>query len=577
MEPYHISKGYRLRPYQIRAAQAIYDGKEMPYHALTFRRDGTACVIDMGLGKTIIALTSLANLYRDKVLTRPTLLVAPILVCETVWRQEAAAWSHTRHLTFSLLRGSPDKKRYELYRSSHIYLVNPEGLNWLYTQLGESWEMFDCLIVDESSMFKSHKSKRFKLLSNYGSQKAIKGPDGRALRDKDGKTVKTPPTSFKRSAILTGTPSPTSYLNLWAPTFLIDHGARLHKNFDTYQEHYFYKSHEVADHIHKYEVKEEYAGDESTRPEWMPKGGAPTRIHELLADITVDLNGEDYGVLPATIGDASKHSKDDPVPPTHLHMVELPPEVRTHYEGLERDALVELGTDFVMASNGGSKSMMCWQMANGFLYKKGDFGENIQANLHALKTQKLVELIETLDANVVVPYYFKADLVNIKEALLAANIPFRTIPKGQSAERVLNDWNAGKIPVLLLHPQSAGHGLNLQMGGHNIIWFSMLWSLERYLQTNARLARSGQDAIVGIHHICAAGTTDMLMLSALGQRGDDQSRFRAALREYQAMKGLDIFADLPPQSPPQSLSDTLWPPTLPDLLSGPVSGLPPII
>jgi SNF2 family DNA or RNA helicase len=540
--------GYKLdtldamRPYQVRAAYQLYLG--FPVRDMlsgkfcdTRQRTGTAIHIDMGLGKTIIGLTAIANWIGHRVIERPVLLVAPIKVCETVWRQEAAMWSHTRHLTFSLVRGDEKTRAFALARPANVYLVNPEGLKWLHKYLRGNWGLFDALIIDESSMFKDNRSQRFRVLSNYGTRAAMKDPfTGKALKDADGHDVRIPAHRFVRSGVLTGTPSPQSYLNLWSPFYLIDHGERLHRKFDTFRNRFFHKAAQVADYVHKYEINEE---EDEARPDWIARGGAPERIHELIADITVELNAEDYGVLPETIGDASKQSVT-PVPPSHKHYVELPAALRPQYDMLENEAILELQKDVIMAQNGGAKSMMCWQFANGAIYRTDEFGKKDWAELHSAKLDRCVELIDLINSNVVVPYYFKHDLERLKARFNKEGMAYAVLG-GRNTERIIDRWNGGYTPILLLHPQSAGHGLNLQFGGHHLVWFTMLWSLERYLQTNARLARSGQRSVVGIHSILTRNTTDELMFLNLGENGSDQQRFRAALRSYQQLRGLGLY------------------------------------
>jgi SNF2 family DNA or RNA helicase len=521
-----ISTGDLMRQYQDRAAHKLFTGTPVQdaFAAFTDTRDGTAVHIDMGLGKTIIGLTAIADWFTFGIISRPVLLIAPIKVCETVWRQEARDWTHTRHLTFELVRGNERQRAFALSRPAHVYLINREQLQWLAKYLRNDWSRFDALLIDDTP-FRDHKTKSFRVLCNYGTQVAIKDAAGKALRYSDGSPVIVPPHRFKRCGYLTGTPSPNGMLNLWGPFYLMDHGRRLHARFDTYQGRFFHRTQEVADHVFKYAVNE---GEDEVRPEWQARDGAPERIHELIADITVELNAEDYGVLPQKV--------------EHKHFVELPGALRPQYDMLEREAVLELQRDVVMAQNGGAKSLMCWQFANGAVYSQDEMGNKIWTELHTGKLDKLVELIDTLNANVIVPYYFKHDFERLKARFHKEGMAFATLNK--NAERVIDQWNKGAIPILLLHPQSAGHGLNLQFGGHNIIWFTMLWSLERYLQTIARLARSGQREVVGIHHILTRGTIDELMFANLGAKGDDQQRFRVALRQYQQERGLGLYNPL---------------------------------
>jgi hypothetical protein len=523
--PFRLTDGKPARPYQMRTAHSIFTGTD---------GDGTAVIVDMGLGKTFATLEGIQQLITFGVITKPVLVVAPIAVCNTVWRQEAAIWNTTNWLQFSLLRGSPAQRRLALYRPAHVYLVNPELLDWLFKELRSSWERFDMLVLDDVPL-KQPTSKRFKLLSNYGDRHTVKGEDGKSIMV-DGHRVKIGPHRFKRVAVLTGTPCPTSLLNLWCPFYMLDHGRRLHTSYEQYRDRFFYKEAQVADHIYKYGISDE---ELETRPDWMPKDGAPVKIHELIADITVELNGEDYGVLPSTVGDASKSA----VPASHMHYIDLPSDVRTQYDQMEKEALMELNADFVMAANGGAKSMLCHQMANGFVYSTNDYGFQETNDLHELKLDKLVELIDLIGSNVIVTYHFKADKERLQRRLNKEGISYGVLtPK--NSEKMLQLWNNGKLPVMLLHPQSAGHGINAQMGGHHIIWYSQIWSLERYMQTNARIARSGQERIVGIHHIAARKTVDDLMLLTYLERGDTQSKFRKALAKYQTMRGLGIGTDI---------------------------------
>lgn len=541
-----VKDGLPMRQYQIRAAHKVFTGTPTkdPKTGLVLDGqtvDGTPVHIDMGLGKTIIGLTAAADWFRYGVCRRSVLIVAPIKVCETVWRQEALEWTHTKHLRFGLLRGNEKQRAYVMARAfdfitgerkTDVMLVNPELLGWLYKYIREDWGYFDAIIIDDCPL-KDHRSKQFRTLSNYGTQKTVKDPfTGKSLVDAEGHKVKIPPHRFKRAAKLTGTPSTAGLHNLWSPMYLMDHGARLHRSYETFEGRFFHKTRQVATNVYEIDINAEEA---ESRPAYIAREGGPERIHELMADCTVELNAADYGVLPKVIGDASKGEP----PPSHLHRVELPGEVRTQYERLEKEALIELEKDFIMASNGGAKSMMCWQMANGAIYNTDDFGQKFAVNVHDAKLDKLVELIDSLDANVLIPYYFQHDFARITARFQKEGMAFASL-KGKNTQRIIDQWNAGNTPILLIHPQSAAHGLNLQFGGHHLIWFTMLWSLEKYLQTLARLARSGQNNIVGNHHIIASKTTDELMLGNLRQNGSDQDRFRNALREYQQLKGLGL-------------------------------------
>lgn len=526
---FRLSDGARLRQYQLRAAHKLFTGELVRDPATGVKvgpeRDGTAVHIDPGLGKTIIGLTAIVEWFRFAIVSKGVLMVAPIKVCETVWRQEARDWSHTRHLTFQLIRGDERERAFALARPAHVYLINPELLKWLQQYIRADWgSKFDALLIDESSMFKDNKSQRFRVLSNYGTRLTVKGPDGKPIKNPlTGENIIVGPHRFKRSGVLTGTPSPSGLQNLWSPFYLIDHGARLHKKFDTFQGRYFHKGQQLAPHVHKYDLNAE---EGEIRPEWQTVDGSQERIHELISDITVELNAEDYGVLPEQL-------------PPFKHYVDLPPEVVPHYKQLEKEAVLEVLANPVIAVNGGAKSNLCWQLCNGAVYTTDDHGRKSWEEVHTAKLDRLVTLIDEIDQHALIPYHFKHDLERITARFRKEAIPYAVLG-GKNTDRIIEQWNAGRIPNLLIHPQSAGHGLNLQFGGHNLIWFSTIWSLERYLQTNARLARSGQRGVVAIHVIMARNTTDEVRYNSWFERGDEMTRFRQATLEYQRQRGIDL-------------------------------------
>lgn len=507
-----VRSEHELRPYQCRAASIIANS------------DKTALFIDMGLGKTAIVLTA----FSDELTFLPHfkyLVIAPIKVCETVWRQEAKIWEHLRHLTFSLVRGTEWERAFALHREANIYLINPELVPWLSKHLRAKWDMFTGgLAIDESSLFKDHRSKRFKSLTNYGTGFKLRDEKGEVIRDAMGKATQLPAHKFRKVVIMTGTPRPQNMMNLWSQFYILDHGARLHKKFETFRGRYFHTAGEVAEHVNRYELND---GEDAPRQDYALTTGAPERIHELVADITVELDAGDYGLLPEII----------PVP----HMVKLPPDLRTKYDAFERDALVELNENMVIAVNGGVKTQMCWQMANGALYRHLEDGSRIYDELHEAKLDELDELILELDRNVLITYQFQHD----KERILKRHPDAIVMPR--KAEQVVDAWNAGRIRKLLIHPKSGAHGLNLQYGGNHIIWFSMLWSREQFDQANRRLARPGQPfGPVSCHMIMAENTTDELMEASLHEKGEGQARFRAALRKYQEARRLGMFVhDLP--------------------------------
>lgn len=526
-----VSDGKPMRSYQLRAANKIYNG-EPPIDPATGKkrimddsRDGIAVHIDPGLGKTITALTAIVEWKKRGLLTKPVLVVAPIKVCETVWRQEAKEWTHTQGLTFQLIRGTEKQRAFAQKRPADIHLINPELLVWLQKYIRANWENeYFALIIDESSMFKDNRSQRFRVLSNYGTRIQRRNPDGSVWYcPLTGLSAPVPAPRFKRTAVLTGTPSPSGLQNLWSPLYLLDHGQRLHKQFDTFLGRYFHKTRQVAAHTYQHELNAE---EDEVRPDWEVRDGGKERIHELIADITVELNADDYGVLPQQL-------------PPVKHYIDLPDEILPYYRQLEKEAVFEMLKDPVIAANGGAKSMMCWQICNGALYTTDEMGRKDWKELHTRKIDKLVELIDADDQNRLIPYWFNHDRDRIHARFLKEGIPY-AILGAKNVERTIDRWNGGYTPNLLIHPQSAAHGLNMQFGGHRLTWFSTIWSLEKWLQTIARLSRSGQTGIVGIDVIMARNTTDEVRYKSIFEHGDDQARFRKAMMEYQKTMGIDI-------------------------------------
>lgn len=528
-----LSDGKPMRSYQLRAAHKVFTG-ELPIDPQTGNkhdpgewRDGVAVHIDPGLGKTVIALTAIVEWKKRGWLTKPVLLVAPIKVCETVWRQEAKLWSHTQGLTFELIRGDEKRRAFAQKRPADVHLINPELLPWLQKYIRADWEgEYFALIIDDVPL-KDNRSKQFRVISNYGTRQLVKDPKtGKPwICPLTGLTKVMPPPRFKRSAKLTGTPATSGLQNLWAPFYLLDHGWRLHKTYDTFQGRFFHKTHMVAAHVFDYELND---GEDEVRPEWEVRKGGAERIHELIADITVELNADDYGILPPEL---------EPV----KHYIDLPSEILPYYRQLERDAVFEMLKDPIIAANGGAKSGMCWQICNGALYTVDEMGRKVWRELHTRKLDKLVELVDELDTSLLIPYWFNHDRDRIIARFKAEGIPYSVMgPK--NALEIVDRWNAGGIPNLLFHPQGNSHGLNMQFGGHTLAWFSTIWSLDKWIQTKKRLARSGQVSTVSTHVIMARNTTDDVRYNSLLEHGDEQTRFRAATLKYQRQMGIDVMS-----------------------------------
>jgi SNF2 family DNA or RNA helicase len=457
-----------FRPYQIDAAR------------FCLKNQCVGLFLDMGLGKTVIIETVLRKLRMKG--SKPALVVGPIRVIKTVWRQEARNWSHlTGDITFSIIRGTIEQRRTALAKKADVYLVNPEMLKWLFDELRDKLKgFFGQLVIDESSMFKNAGTKRFNLIRHRVKH-------------------------FPRRYVLTGTPTPNSLLELWTQMFLLDGGKRLGTSFNRFKWRFF-----MPDDYQMYH--------------WTARPGAEEYIYKLVGDIIVRLDSDDYAKMPKVL--------------ENQIVVVMPDSARKVYHDVEKKMLAEVETGKVTAANAGVAVMKCWQIANGAVYLE----DGSWQQLHTAKLAALEESLDEIHEPVIVVYQFKHELELIKRRLISnTEFDFRRIEvltESDDVEKTIEDWNAGKIDVLLLHPASGGHGLNLQHGGHVFIWFSLTWSLEQYQQTIARLNRLGQKKPVIVHKIMAEDTVDYDLDRALHSKEVGQLALLNALRERTQIREL---------------------------------------
>lgn len=418
--------------------------------------------LDMGLGKSVSALTAISDLLDGMAVDR-VLVIAPLRVANSVWAQEAAKWEHLHHLRVSVATGPERARIAALSRGADVYVINRENIPWLVKHYGAKWP-FDCVVIDEASSFKSASSQRFKALKRI-----------------------LPYTSHM--VLLTGTPSPNGLLDIWAQMYLVDFGMTLGRTMTAYKQQFF---------------ESDYMGYKFT-----PRKGAPEQIRNLLGDSVVSMSAADYLELPDRI-DLIEH-------------VDLPPAAAKAYAAMEEDMVLEVADDVVIeALSAATLAGKLLQLANGALYE-GE-GKSHQV-IHDAKLDALEQLVESADGEpLLVAYNFKSDLERIK-----ARFP-QAVALGKD-QQTIDDWNDGKIPMLLAHPASAGMGLNLQRGGSVIVWFGLNWALENYLQFNARLHRQGQSKPVRIIHLAAKGTIDDDVLKVLKGKDASQSKLLAAVSE----------------------------------------------
>jgi SNF2 family DNA or RNA helicase len=373
-----------------------------------------------------------------------------------------------------------EKKRIKaLKKEADIYIISRDYVIWLCKLLmiavfkQNKRFPFDCLVIDESSSFKNQAAKRFRQMIKFIPR-------------------------FKRVVILTGTPAPNGYMDLWSQIYFLDEGERLGKNITSYRTTFFHPIIVVGNVVYKYGLND----------------GADKVINNRIKDICMSMKAEDYLTLPDYINNV-------------IH-VKLSPELKAEYKEFEREKILELndyeGNESIIAVSSAAAVMnKLMQFANGSVYD--EYKEVHQ--IHDLKLEALKELIESLNGEpALIAYSFQFDREKIKSVLREYK------PRELKGKQDVDDWNNGKIQVLIAHPASVGHGLNLQRGGHNIVWYGLTWSLELYVQFNARLYRQGQQAkSVFIHHIITDGTFDEKAYAALQAKESVQSAFLGMLKQ----------------------------------------------
>ncbi len=426
-----------------------------------------ALLLSMGLGKTSTTLTALDDLLFDSFEIHKVLVIAPLRVTK-VWLDEVKKWNHLNYLRCSLVVGTEQERKRALWANADIYIINRENVQWLIDESGIPFD-FDTLVVDELSSFKNFKTKRFKSL------------------------MKVRPM-VKRVIGLTGTPTSNGLMDLWSEFKLLDQGKRLGRFITNYRDQYFRPDKRNGQVVFSYK----------------PLPFAEDAIYDKISDITISMKANDYLNMPELISN-------------HIE-VEMSEKEMKVYQELKQELVITLGDEDVTASNAASLSNKLTQMANGAIY----LDNHESAIIHDRKLDALEDLIEAqCDKPVLVAYWFKHDLDRIKNRLEELKVNFKEI----KTEASIEDWNKGNIEVGLIHPASAGHGLNLQEGGSTLIWFGLTWSLELYEQTNARLYRQGQkDRCVVIEHIVTKGIIDEQIIKALEEKDKSQSRLIDAVK-----------------------------------------------
>lgn len=428
--------------------------------------EASGLFLDMGMGKTVSSLTAIDNLLFLGEASK-ILVIAPKRVAEDTWSTEVEKWDHLKHLRISKILGTKKQRKEALYKDADIYITNRENVDWLVDECHKSW-IWETVIIDELSSFKSSKAKRFRALKKVRPY-------------------------FKRIIGLTGTPAPNSLIDLWPQIYLLDGGERLGRTITGYRERYFVPGQSNGYVVYNYNL----------RP------GAEEAIHQKISDICISMMAKDYLDLPERI--------DNKI------MIDLPKKAKDQYKELEKELIINLGAEDITASNAAVLTGKLLQMCNGAIYTE----DKEVVEVHDEKLNVLMDIIEAANGKPVLIFYsFKHDLIRIMEMLKKNKLKGQEL-KGQED---IKKWNNGEIPILLLHPASAGHGLNLQYGGNIVVWFGLTWSLELYQQANARLHRQGQKETVIIHHIIAKGTVDEDVMAALSNKEINQNTLLNAVK-----------------------------------------------
>lgn len=425
-------------------------------------------LLEMGLGKTVSTLTAIDLLLNDYFDAGRVLVIAPLRVADDTWAREIEKWDHLRHMRISKVLGSATQRRRALKADADVYVINRDNVVWLVGELGTKWN-FDTVVIDELSSFKNHLSKRFRAL--------------RRVRP-----------MMKRVIGLTGTPAPNGLIDLWSQFYLLDQGQRLGETVTGYRDRYFVPGERDGHTVYK----------------WHQKKEAEARIYEAISDIAVSMKTEDWLELPPRID--------------RTVTIRLSEKATALYRQLERDLLLPYQDADVVASTAAVLSNKLLQMASGAVYDE-DRGVKL---VHEAKLDALEDIIEAANGKPVMVFYnYKHSLERITKRFPHA----RVLRKGKDGNEDIRAWNNDEIPLFLLHPKSAGHGLNLQESScQTVVWYDQIWSLEEDQQANARVHRQGQTRSIVVLRLVAQDTMDEEAVEALEKKATGQEALMQAVK-----------------------------------------------
>ena len=428
-----------------------------------------ALFLDMGLGKSVIALSALRRLREDYLEISRVLVIAPKSVARNTWTGECEKWDHLKDTRVSVVMGTARQREKALEADADLYVINRDNVTWLVDRYGKDsvrWP-FDCVVIDESSSFKNPRSRRFKSL--------------RKIRP-----------YISRILLLTGTPSPNGLMDLWPQIWLLDYGHRLGRTLGTYRSQYFIPGRRNGDVVY----------------DWVLKTGAGETIAEKIKDVCLSMSAADYIELPDRIEAGT--------------VINLRDEERHCYEEFERQLLLPVDDTVVEATTAATLTNKLLQFTGGALYDSDSRWHFVGDS----KMDALSDILEATDEPVLVFFAYRHELERLCKTFAHLDpVHFSGEPE------ILSDWNLGRIRLLLCHPASVAYGLNMQQGGRIIVWYTPTWNLELYEQANARLYRQGQTRPVLVYHLIAKGTMDERVMRALHSKDGIQGELLKRIKE----------------------------------------------
>jgi len=448
----------------------IYNPHEYQKYVIEYikKKPISAVFLDMGLGKTSITLTAVNDLLFDSFDVHKVLVIAPLRVARNTWSAEIEKWEHLHDLQYSIVVGSEKVRMEALEKRADIYIINRENVQWLVEKSGKTFD-FDMVVVDELSSFKNHEAKRFRAFMK--------------VRPK-----------VKRIVGLTGTPSSNGLMDLFAEFKMLDMGERLGRFISNYRVNFFKPDKMNGPIVYSYK----------------PIPWAESMIYDRISDITISMKATDYLKMPELV--------------SSRYVVQMDKKEKERYEGFKKELVLELENGEVTVANAAALSGKLVQMANGTVYSD----DLSVVEIHDKKLDALEDMIEAANGKpIMIAYWYKHDLKRIEARLSKMGVSFGRL----DSDVAIRKWNVKELEVGLIHPASAGHGLNLQSGGSTLIWFGLTWSLELYQQTVARLWRQGQvsEAVV-VQHLVTEGTIDEMIMEALERKESTQSALIDAVK-----------------------------------------------